>query len=110
MKYRVILALVIVASQEAQAASFDCRKAIYPDEIAVCHNPRLNDKDVKMATTYQLLIGLFAMGMRGSMMDAQSAWLKERAACQSNVSCLNQRYDERLAALDKIYAGINKPL
>ena len=102
-------ALVIVAAP-AGAASFDCKKAHHADEKAICADRQLSELDVQMATTYRLLSGLFAMGMRGNMGDAQLAWLEQRRACGANKACLKQRYQERLAALQKIYDGIDKPI
>ena len=50
------------------------------------------------------------MGARGALQDSQQAWLKTRRQCAGSVSCLNRAYDQRLRELDKVYAGINKPL
>jgi len=92
------------------AASFDCNTAKAADEKAICSNLTLNDKDVEMATTYRLLRGLFAMGVRGDMMDAQARWLNTRQQCGGDVACLNRAYDNRLQQLNAIYNAINKPL
>ncbi|WP_454753482.1 lysozyme inhibitor LprI family protein [Cupriavidus necator] len=94
----------------ANAASFDCGKARLPDEIAICADRALNDKNVELSTKYKLLSGLFAMGVRGDMQDKQRAWLKQRRQCGRNVECLKHRYNERIAELDKVYEGIQKPL
>ena len=94
----------------ASAASFDCKQARHADEKAICADRQLSELDVQMATTYRLLSGLFAMGVRGDMGDAQLAWLDERRACGASRVCLKQRYQERLAALQKIYDKIDKPL
>lgn len=107
---RYIALLALLAPLAAGAASFDCAKARAADEKAVCDHPALNDKDVEMATKYQFLKGLFAMGARGALQDSQQAWLKTRRQCAGSVSCLNSAYDRRLRELDKVYAGINKPL
>lgn len=92
------------------AASFDCKKAKQADEKAICADRQLSEMDVQVATTYRLLRGLFAMGMRGSLGDSQLAWLEQRRACGANKACLRQRYQERLDALQKVYDGIDKPI
>lgn len=102
-------ALALFAGR-AGAASFDCRKASHADEKAICADRQLSELDVQMATTYRLLSGLFAMGARGAMGDAQLTWLDQRRACGADKACLKQRYRERLGALQKIYDGIKKPL
>lgn len=94
----------------ASAASFDCTKVRQPDEKAICADRQLSELDVQMATTYRLLRGLFAMGMRGNLGDSQLAWLEQRRACGANKACLKRRYQERLAALQKVYDGIDKPI
>ncbi|MGE0970935.1 lysozyme inhibitor LprI family protein [Klebsiella sp. WOUb02] len=107
---RPILALILLSPFAAGAASFDCQQARAADEKAICAHLSLNDKDVEMATKYQFLKGLFAMGGRGAIQDAQQSWLKQRQQCGGNLSCLTQAYDQRLKQLDEIYASINKPL
>ncbi|MEG7361319.1 hypothetical protein V5264_16685 [Pseudomonas citronellolis] len=102
--------VLAAAALPAGAASFDCKKARHADEKAICADRQLSELDVQMATTYRLLSGLFAMGMRGNMGDAQLAWLDQRRACGRDKACLKQRYQERLDALQKIYDGIDKPL
>ncbi|HKN04237.1 MAG TPA: lysozyme inhibitor LprI family protein [Buttiauxella sp.] len=104
-----ILLLLAVAAQ-APAASFDCNKAQAADEIAICAQRDLNDKDVELTTKYNFLKGLFAMGARGDLQDSQRVWLKSRQQCGKNKACLTKRYDERLKQLDVIYDGIDKPL
>nr|WP_259759662.1 lysozyme inhibitor LprI family protein [Pseudomonas sp. GCEP-101] len=94
----------------ASAASFDCKKARQADEKAICADRQLSELDVQVATTYRLLRGLFAMGMRGNLGDSQLAWLEQRRACRANTACLKQRYQERLDALQKVYDGIEKPI
>ena len=93
-----------------QAASFDCAKAISADEKAICASRTLSDKDVEMATKYQFLRGLFAMGVRGEMQDQQQRWLEQRKLCGSDANCLAGSYQTRIAELDDIYQHINKPL
>jgi uncharacterized protein len=107
---KILLLSLLIGSTTASAASFDCVKANAPDEKAICAHRALNDKDVEMATKYQFLKGLFAMGGQGAMQDQQQAWLKERHSCGSDVTCLTTQYNKRISALDAIYAKIDKPL
>lgn len=107
---RLVLTLALLAPLAAGAASFDCQKAKAADEKAICTHLSLNDKDVEMSTKYQFLKGLFAMGGRGAIQDAQQSWLKTRRQCGGNVTCLTKAYDRRLQQLDAMYDNINKPL
>jgi uncharacterized protein len=95
----------------ARAASFDCDgKTLQPDEKMICDNRALNDADVKMATTFELISGLLAMGSRGTLQDEQTAWLKTRQACGADAACLKTSYETRLKQLDDAYKKINRPL
>nr|WP_272210504.1 hypothetical protein [Marinicella sp. W31]MDC2876396.1 hypothetical protein [Marinicella sp. W31] len=98
-------------ANEARAASFDCSASgLTPNEKTICANLTLNDDDVKMATMYTMLKGLFAMGVSGNMADDQKAWLKQREACGTDVSCIEKAYQVRIGQLQKLYDGIDKPI
>ena len=93
------------------AASFDCdAKELKPDEKVICANRALNDADVRMATTFDLLSGLLAMGARGTLQDEQTAWLKKREECKADAACIKAAYDERLKQFSETYKNINRPL
>lgn len=95
----------------AAAASFDCEgKTLAADEKAICDNRDLNDADVRMVTTFEILTGLLAMGTRGEMQEDQSAWLKRRQACAADVACIRTAYAERLKQLSETFQQINRPL
>jgi uncharacterized protein len=88
------------------AASFDCAKAMAPDELAICSTPALSAQDVRLATTYEILTRLVAMGQRGDMLDAQRAFLQARTACGGSVACISEAYRVRLVALDQALADL----
>lgn len=95
----------------AAAASFDCEKAeLAPDETAICDNRALNDADVRMVTTFELLSGLLAMGARGTMQDDQIAWLARRQACEADVACIQAAYEDRMEELRQVQANLARPL
>ncbi|MBX5150194.1 hypothetical protein HJB78_04170 [Rhizobium lentis] len=105
------LAILIFPSDPAWSASFDCdAKELKPDEKAICDNRALNDADVKMVTTFELLSGLLAMGSRGALQDEQTAWLKRRQECGADAACIKAAYDERMKQLGETYKNINRPL
>lgn len=108
---RVAAALFLVCGLggPAAAASFDCAKAASADEKAVCASCDLAQQDVRMATLYEVLTSLVAMGQRGDIQDRQQAFLKERAACGADEACLTKAYAQRIevlqAGLKRIYEG-----
>jgi uncharacterized protein len=106
----LILGLGMLAPQPSHAASFDCSKTdLKADEKAICDNRPLNDLDVKMVTTFDLISGLLPMGNRGELQDQQTAWLKTRQACNADVACIGQSYDARLKQLMSVYNNIQRP-
>ncbi|SCW90208.1 hypothetical protein SAMN02927900_06394 [Rhizobium mongolense subsp. loessense] len=105
------LSAACLSSGAAPAASFDCdAKELKSDEKVICDNRALNDADVKMATTFDLLSGLLAMGSRGTLQDEQTAWLKKRQVCGADAACIKAAYDERMKQLGETYKNINRPL
>ncbi len=110
------LALLIVCASYSHgspvgAASFDCAKAdLAADEKTVCENRTLNDQDVRMATTFDILTQLMAMGARDTLKTEQSEWLKQRKTCEADVACLTKAYDERMTKLGEAFQNINRPL
>ncbi len=101
--------LVIGPIGPVAAASFDCAKAASADEKAVCDDCNLAQKDVKMATLYDVLTNLVAMGQRGDIQDAQRSFLKTRADCGAKKHCIAEAYDARIgkleAGLKEVYEG-----
>ncbi|OTG80740.1 lysozyme inhibitor LprI family protein [Acinetobacter sp. ANC 4648] len=91
---------LLTASLSIQAASFKCESAQTKTEHAVCEHRGLNDADVKMVTTYNIVRKLVAMGTRGVIQDQQVKWLALRNQCQDNVSCLSEVYKMRQQKLD----------
>ncbi|MDP9839629.1 uncharacterized protein J2T09_004405 [Neorhizobium huautlense] len=95
----------------ASAASFDCNgEKLAADEKVICENRDLNDADVKMVTTFEILTGLLAMGTRGEMQEDQATWLKRRQACSGDVECIRTAYVERLKQLSETFEKIDRPL
>jgi uncharacterized protein len=92
--------MVIALPKPVQAASFDCRTAgLAPDEAAICQNIDLNDMDVRMVTTFDLLREVLPMGSRGALEASQIEWLEKREACEANLDCLAAAYASRMAEL-----------
>ena len=102
------LALSVVLSLPAAAASFPCAKAETPDEKTVCDTRALNDLDVEMAVRFDILKDLLPMGNRTKMQDDQEAWLKDRRACGTDVACLTAAYEGRLMVLRGVLSEFAK--
>ncbi|MCH2002461.1 lysozyme inhibitor LprI family protein [Acinetobacter seifertii] len=103
-KFAIALALFsgMTFAHNVQAASFSCNAAKTKTELSICKNRSLNDADVKMATTYQIVLHALPMGGRDNQKDTQQQWLKKRNACAANVSCISKAYQQRQQQLDSI--------
>ena len=99
LKYAVLF-LCSNFSVAIYAASFNCDKARTQTEHAICEYRVVNDADVKMATTYNIIKRLVPMGTRGVIQDDQVKWLQLRDQCGSSNSCLSEVYKMRQQKLD----------
>ncbi len=115
MKQTILASGILLAcaslGSPANAASFDCTKPdLASDEKAICDNRTLNDQDVKMVTTFDILTQLMAMGARDTLREEQSQWLKKRQECNADVVCITSAYEERMKRLGEAFQSINRPL
>ncbi len=109
--FAVVMAGYAGLAGNSSAASFDCERSdLAADEKAICDVRSLNDADVKMVTTFDMLTNLVAMGNRDRLREEQSAWLKKRQACGNDTDCIRAAYDERLRQLDEAYRNLSRPL
>ncbi|ANF80879.1 hypothetical protein A3K93_00875 [Acinetobacter sp. NCu2D-2] len=102
-----VLVFSVLYIEPVYAASFDCDKQQTLTEKTICQHINLNDADVKMATTYNILRRLVPMGTRSVIQDEQIKWLQLRDRCRDSLECLEQVYSMRLQKLglhlDRIY-------
>lgn len=101
---KIIQGMLVLGSayfiSTSYAASFDCAKAKTITEHAICEHRVINDADVKMATTYNIIRHLVPMGTRGAIQDQQIKWIQLRDQCRDNLSCLTDVYKMRQKKLD----------
>ena len=100
--------LLVLASAPASAASFACDKAETADEKAICATLFLNDRDVEMATRFEILRAMLPMGGNAKLREDQEAWLAERRTCGADIACLTQAYDGRLKTLRAVFSEFAK--
>lgn len=100
-------AMFFSCATQAQVASFDCARAATATERTICATPALGEKDVRMATYYQILqevrpavSGMVFREFRGHIRQEQKDWLtQQRNVCRDDAACLEQAYDRRIGAL-----------
>jgi serine protease Do len=100
-------ALTCSGAAEAQRPSFDCNKARYPDEIAICQTPQLAELDNVIAAAYGYL-----KSTRGRPFadDVGIPFWRLRQACQSDTGCILQRQIEAIRAYQTAGAPVSLPL
>ena len=106
-RYRFMLSALAFSvfaglSLSASAASFDCSESRLATEKTICAYRGLNDRDVKMVTTYNIIGHAVPMGARDHLSDDQVVWLKQRNACGNKVSCIANAYKKRQKQLDEM--------
>jgi uncharacterized protein len=93
---------LFLMSAGAHAASYNCAKAILPDEIAVCKSRTLSELDVRMAALYSVRMKVpMLMGARGAAGDEQVEFLASRAKCGGNNACISAAYKQRIDVLQQ---------
>lgn len=109
---RSLMAVVVLGyallSGPAFAASFSCDNTIHADETAICAELSLNDRDVEMATRFEILRAVLPMGGSAKLREDQEDWLKERRVCGGDRACLREIYDARLKVLRAVFAEFAK--
>lgn len=95
-----VVALYAATAASADAASFDCRRAVTKAEHAICDTASLSSMDETMARYYRALVdGPFhGPACRDGIRTSQKDWLRERDRC-GDVGCLAARYTARIDTL-----------
>ena len=99
-----VMIMALAMTKHVQAASFDCRKARTADEVAVCSDPLLSELDEIMADFYRKLRHYTenfdnAMGLQYRFVKEARAFLRRRAKCGGNRTCLERAYRRRILEL-----------
>lgn len=93
----IVSACALLFFQQALASGMDCTKAASVVEQAICADKPLYELDAQMGAAYRKLMK--AAPEQAEVKKAQRQWLRERDRCGEEVSCLSQRYQDRLQVL-----------
>jgi uncharacterized protein len=91
-----IAAAAAILAHPAAAASFNCKLAKLPAEIAICSDPTLSSEDEELAHEYTPLLQSAPGDAAKTIKKEQKAWLATRNACASDMQCIMGSYRERL--------------
>jgi uncharacterized protein YecT (DUF1311 family) len=101
----IIFVLFGLFTTQANAASFDCKKASTWLEKTVCSNPELSKLDEQMAKAYQDALASLSPKGQKETREYQKRWLKETLPnCKNDkqdisVECLKYNYKDRIKQL-----------
>lgn len=106
MKFRnlmlpaMALAISAVPIKADAQASFDCRRASHPTEIAICNDPELALIDQQMDETFRAVLPRQAD--RDALRSSQRAWLADVRLCEADAACIYKTYEDRLRDLVRL--------
>jgi|SRR5271166_1926137 len=101
-----LASLLLYSTATPQSPSFDCGKARFPDEIAICRSPQLAELDNIVAAGYA-----YPQSRYGTAYADRTGipnW-RLRQACQSDAGCIQQRQIEAIQAYQAAGAPVSLP-
>ncbi|MGF6699561.1 uncharacterized protein OKW38_004173 [Paraburkholderia sp. MM5496-R1] len=95
MKFRHLIAALLILSPLAHATSFDCKKASTYVEKTICSSPLLGKLDDALADNYRDMLASDLGDGGASLKKEQRAWVARRNKCTSE-KCLADLYRKRV--------------
>lgn len=89
-------------------ASFDCRRASHPSEVAVCRDPGLASADRDLDVVFRSALERSAQP--DALRAEQRIWLSDLRNCGVEEQCLYEAYADRIEALEMGVAASGQPL
>jgi uncharacterized protein len=94
-----------VTSSTADAAVWDCSRAMSPTETTICSQAELKRRDDQLTTVFLRLMHV-APARTVELRASQLRWLTKRDQCGEDQACIGQRYEERVTELRKQLHGL----
>jgi uncharacterized protein len=104
-RLRLVLggAALLHALGSAAAVSFDCgARGLSPTEIAICQDPQLSRADEQMARRLDRFAQRLNFGQYLGLRFWQSAQVRSRQRCGTDVACLGSSYRMQMRFLDRL--------
>lgn len=95
----LLLSLGALGMSASAAPSFNCRYAKSPDEVQICHDPRLSSLDEQMAALFFKLRNAMPPAKQARLDAEQQAWLRVRGSCGGDADCIAALYTRRIGQL-----------
>jgi uncharacterized protein len=94
-----LLITAALGADRANAQSFDCRKARYADERAICQQPGLGQLDQELASAYDRVMRKLPKEQRDAFDNNETAFVTARRRCGDHPACIEQSYRNRIREL-----------
>jgi uncharacterized protein len=91
--------LVLSIASHADAASFDCSRAVKGVETAICEDRALSALDDQMAQSYRALLNRTSGATESRIKADQKNWLRQRNVCGGDSRCLEREYRARIQSI-----------
>src|SRR3954447_16328005 len=95
----VAAATIASAATGAQAQSFNCRKAYFPDEKLICTSPQLSMLDERLDWTFRQNMRLLSKPGRDALDREEERWVVARRRCGGDHRCVEGFYRGRIGEL-----------
>jgi len=108
---RLMVQMMVTAAASAAFAasaagqSFDCRRAVFPDERAICRSSQLSKLDGELAALFGRAIRAVPSAQRAALTRRETEWVVARRHCGRDDGCIEQHYRDRMAALASVLGG-----
>ena len=104
MRALLLAAALLVLAHRAEAASFDCAKAMNAIEKTICAEPALSQLDERAVAAYTAAVETLGLAddddpQADLLLKGHQDWSAARARCGAVPNCLLQIYLRRLAVL-----------
>jgi uncharacterized protein len=93
----------------SQQPGFDCATDHNPDEVTICGNFALAQLDRQLTDLYAAARVRLDASQQIALRDKQRAWIRQRAACGRDASCITRLYQERIPQLSALIVQLDAP-
>jgi uncharacterized protein len=105
MVWLLSLLAVPTVTAMAQAQSFSCRSADFPDEFLICESPELSWLDERLDRVFRQNMSLLSRAERRALDREEERWVVSRRRCGANHGCIEAHYRARIDELTDRLAG-----
>jgi len=100
-----VVSFGIVPFARGEQPSFNCKTDTAPDESTICASSALSQLDRQLNDLFVAVRDGLDANQQIQLRDAERIWLRQRAACGRNASCIAGLYQARIGQLRSIIAG-----